>query len=110
MKKYTYTFNQLKDCPGENSERLFLDYESTVRHFGAVDLDRYYTVDHGTIEAHSQPMACEKLYLIYNVSKPEGYTGRSMSVSDVITLWDNDSDPPSKGSWYCDSYGFRLLT
>lgn len=107
---YTYTFNQLKDCPGENTERLFLDYATTVRLFGAVDLDRYYTVDHGTIEAHSQPTACEKLYGIYNVNKPEGYAGRSMSVSDVVTLWNNDTDPPQKGSWYCDSFGFRLLT
>lgn len=108
--KYTYTFNQLRDCPGENTERLFLDYKTTVRRFGPVDLNRYYTVDHGTIEAHSQPTACEKLYGIYNASKPDGYHGRSMSVSDVIILWDNDTDPPQRGCWYCDSIGFRLLT
>lgn len=112
MKKtrYTYTFNQLRDCPGENTKRLFLDYKTTVRLFGAVDLDRYFTADHGTIEAFGQRMACERLYLIYNTEKPEGYTGRSMSVSDVVTLWDNDVDPPITGSWYCDSFGFRLLT
>lgn len=108
--KYTYTFNQLRDCPGENTERLFLDYKTTVRRFGPVDLNRYYTVDHGTIEAHSQPTACEKLYGIYNASKPDGYHGRSMSVSDVIILWNNDTDPPQRGCWYCDSIGFRLLT
>ena len=108
--KYTYTFNQLRDCPGENTERLFLDYKTTVRRFGPVDLNRYYTVDHGTIEAYSQPTACEKLYGIYNASKPDGYHGRSMSVSDVIILWNNDTDPPQRGCWYCDSIGFRLLT
>lgn len=107
--KYTYTFNQLRDCPGENTDRLFLDYATTRRRFGAVDLDRYYTVDHGTIEAHSMQTACEKLYGIYNANKPEGYTGRSMSVSDVVELWDNDCDPPRKSSWFCDSFGFRLL-
>ena len=108
--KYTYTFNQLRDCPGENTERLFLCYEETVRHFGAVDLSRYFTADYGTVEASSQPAACEKLYEIYNVNRPEGYHGRSMSVSDVVVLWNNETDPPQRGRWYCDSFGFRLLT
>lgn len=107
---YSYLFLQLKDCPGENTERLFLSYESTVRHFGAVDLSRYHTVHMGTIEAYSQPTACEKLYGIYNAGKPEGYRGRSMSVSDVVILWTNGTVPPQEGRWYCDSFGFRLLT
>lgn len=107
--KYTYTFDQLKDCPGENTSRLFLDYKSTVRCFGGVDLTRYITADHGTIEAHTPQMACEKLYLIYNAEKPEGYRGRSMSVSDIVTLWDNSVEPPQKSTWFCDSFGFKLL-
>lgn len=108
---YTYTFDQLRDVPVENMERMFLGFEATVRIFGAVDLARYFTADHGTVDAPDPVAACEKLFCLYNSGgRPEGYTGRSMSVSDVVMLWDNTTDPPGKTVWFCDSIGFRLLS
>ena len=107
--KYTYTFDQLRDVPAENVRRLFLDFEATVQHFGAVDLSRYYTADHGTVEAPNPQAACEELYRRYNIEHPAGYHGRSMSVSDVVNIWDNSVDPPKKSTWFCDSFGFKLL-
>ena len=107
--KYTYTFDQLRDVPEENVHRLFLDLEATVRHFGAVDLSRYFTADSGVIEAPDEITACERLFIVYNRTYPVGYTGRSMSVSDVVNLWDNSTDPPKTSTWFCDSIGFKLL-
>ena len=106
--RYTYTFDQLRDNSA-GIRALFLDYKSTLKLFGGVDQDNYFTADSGTIEANSQQEACEKLYGIYNIDHPVGYTGRSMSVSDIVNLWDNGQEPPVKTSWFCDSIGFVQL-
>lgn len=108
--QYTYTFDQLRDIPSENVYRLFLGFESTVERFGAVDLTRYFTADSGVVDAPDELTACERLFCVYNDDRrPEGYAGRSMSVSDVVTLWDNSTDPPKKSTWFCDRIGFKLL-
>lgn len=108
--KYTYCFDQLRDQPAENIYRLFADYDTQLRDFDGIDLDRYFTADNGVVEAPDEITACEHLFLIYNADRrPEGYTGRSMSVSDVVRLWDNSVDPPVKTTWFCDSFGFKRL-
>ncbi len=108
--KYTYTFDQLRDDADNIRNRLFVGYDYTVRNRGGIDLDKYFTADYGVIEADSEPEACEKLFRLYNIGqRPKGYTGRSMSVSDIVTLWDNDQEPPVKTIWFCDSFGFRQI-
>lgn len=108
--KYAYTFDQLRGAP-EAADRLFLSYESTVRQFGAVDQSRYFTADFGVVEAENETEACERLFRAYNSDvRPEGYEGRSMSVGDIVTLWDNDREPPVKTVWFCDSVGFVQLS
>lgn len=105
MITYTYTFDQLREETEEQVQALFLNYK-TVQKYGGVKLQNYFTADHGTIKASSPLAACELLYYIYNMRKPEGYRGRSMSVSDIVNLWDNTTDDPVKTSWFCDSVGF----
>lgn len=106
--KYTYTFNQLRDNEA-GLAALFMDYEWTQAH-GGVDQDNYFTADSGTIHAETPMEACEKLFCFYNAEyNSTGYAGRSMSVSDIITLWDNEQEPPVKTSWFCDTIGFILL-
>ena len=107
--KYTYTFDQLRDTDDAIS-RLFENYETTMRRFGGVNHDLYFTADHGIVEAPDELTACERLYAAYNADRrPAGYTGRSMSVSDVVRLWDNSVDPPTESVWFCDSIGFVRL-
>ena len=106
---YTYIFLQLKNTE-ENHLRRFEDYESTVEHFGGVDLDRYVSADAGLVEADSATEACENLFWKYNRDeRPDGYTGRSMSVSDVVILLDDSVEPPEESKWFCDSIGFKRL-
>ena len=47
----------------------------------------------------------EDIYRIFNVEMPEGYEGRSLSVSDVVEIVKSDSIKP--GFYYCDSIGFK---
>lgn len=104
MHEYTYTFDQIDESQDENL-LTFMDYDFTTRH-GGVNMQIYFTADHGTISAPSPAAACEKLFYIYNANRPAGYTGRSMSVSDIVNLWDNSTAPAVKTSWFCDSFGF----
>ena len=108
--RFTYILLQLKSCE-ENRLRLFEDYETTVERCGGVELDRYVSVDIGRVEAVSEREACEKLFTRYNApgERPKDYTGRSMSVSDVIRLYDDSERPTKQTVWFCDSFGFRKL-
>lgn len=105
--KYTYTFDQLRDNPAGHVA-MFMNYKWTLEH-GGVDQDNYFTADSGIIEANSPQEACEKLYRIYTIGHPSDYSGRSMIVSDIVNLWDNEQDPPKKISWFCDRGGFVRL-
>ena len=111
--KYTYTFDQLRNND-RGLEMRFMNFEYASQH-GGVDAENYFTADGGLIDASSPEDACEKLYRAYNSKfTPEGdrprcYKGRSMSVSDIVNLWDNEQEPPVKTSWFCDSLGFRQI-
>ena len=106
--KYTYTFDQLRDNEAGAAAR-FMNYEWTQNH-GGVDTDNYFTADSGTIEADTPQEACERLFRFYNARyNLTGYNGRSMSVSDIVNLWDNEQAPPVKTSWFCNRVGFVQL-
>lgn len=105
MTEYTYTLDQLREVTEEQVIALFLNYKN-VQKYGGVKLHNYSTADSGTIKASSPQAACEELFRIYNIDLPAGYAGRSMSVSDIVHLWDNTTDTPVKTSWFCDSFGF----
>lgn len=47
----------------------------------------------------------EDVYQKFNFDHPKGYTGRSLSVSNVIEITDGES----KGFYFCDNFGFRKI-
>lgn len=103
-KKYTFTLDQV-----DMMERwCFMNHHGAML-FGGIDMEKYYTVDHGEVMAKNEQAACEKLFERYNADRPVGYEGRSMSVSDIVTLWDNSGAEPVKTIWYCDSVGFKQI-
>lgn len=62
----------------------------------------YYDEDDGEGDVE----ALEELYAVFNApKKPDGYRGRSLSVSDVVKLEEADQ----AGLWYCDSIGWYEL-
>ena len=68
-----------------------------------VNASLYETVFKGEIEAKD----IEDIYRIFNAEKPEGYEGRSLSVSDVVEIVKSDDIKP--GFYYCDSIGFKAV-
>ena len=70
-----------------------------------------YTVLHGGITADSNELdidgdlpaqTAEDVFRIFNLEHPNGYRGRSMSVSDIVWM-------AGIGYWVCDSIGFRQI-
>lgn len=49
----------------------------------------------------------EDVYSMFNSNHPKGYTGRSLSVSDVVEVIDGGEEEP--GYYYCDSVGFKRI-
>ena len=66
-----------------------------------VDASLYDKVFEGEIEAED----LEDVYKMFNMDKPEGFAGRSLSVSDVVEVV--KSDEVKSGFYYCDSIGFQ---
>lgn len=48
----------------------------------------------------------EEAYYIFNMAHPEGYRGRSMSISDVVEVHGSDS---GSSFYYCDTFGFKRI-
>ena len=47
----------------------------------------------------------DKIFVKYNIGRPEDFRGHSLSTSDIIvTMKDGE-----KKAYYCDSYGFEPL-
>ena len=49
----------------------------------------------------------EDVFYVFNMAHPEGYQGRSMSVSDVVELSGAAGD---NEFFFCDSIGFKKIT
>ncbi len=47
----------------------------------------------------------EEVYCMFNIERPEGFTGRSLSVSDLVEVIE-----PGKSTFYfCDDIGFKKI-
>lgn len=46
------------------------------------------------------------LFRKFNIDRPAGFEGHSLSVSDIIYLADGESSD----WWFCDAYGWKLLS
>lgn len=63
----------------------------------------YMQVWDGRVEAKD----LEKVFTIFNISHPEGYKGRSMSVSDVVGIMDDGTDEWTY--YFVDTIGFTVV-
>ena len=81
----------------DSNNNMFMSYEWTMSH-GGVRTGDYELVFDGEVDAKR----LEEIFQIFNLRHPEGYRGRSMSVSDVV--W-----AEGLGTFFCDSFGFKQL-
>lgn len=83
----------------------FMDFERTNRIQGSSSINSsiYNKVFEGPVKADT----LEDIYYIFNQQHPEGYTGRSLSVSDVVQVVEDN--PFGSAFYFCDSFGFKRI-
>ena len=82
-----------------------MGYEETLARLNSDSIDSalYDLVFDGEVEAKD----LEAVYAKFNLDHPAGYTGRSMSVSDVVEVV--ESTTAKEGFHFCDSIGFKEI-
>ena len=79
----------------DDKNLMFMGYKFTVLH-GGINADSYELVFDGDLPVQT----AEDVFRIFNLEHPNGYRGRSMSVSDIVWM---------EGIGFCDSVGFRQI-
>ena len=100
MKIRIYQIDHKKD-----TERvLFLGTEQLQKLRGSAAINGliYEETFHGDVDAAN----LEDVFRIFNLEHPDGYTGRSLSVSDVVEIM---NDPERAGFYFCDTVGFKKV-
>lgn len=92
-----YTIYQIKE---ENLQDCgFLSYVRLSKLGLSISKDRYQEVYSAALTPGT---TLDELYRKFNVDCPEDYTGRSLSLSDVVVLRRDGKDT----AFYCDSFGW----
>lgn len=83
----------------EDKERefAFRGYDAIIKNYGKIDKANYKKVYECQIDVTSIDEVFEK----FNLNIPAGFTGHSLSVSDVIILDGN--------AYYCDHFGWQVV-
>ena len=97
----------LKNCriwqlnPESDILMRFIDYDEMVEKFGEPNMRNYEAVYDGEVETND----LENIYAKFNVEHPEGFTGHSLSMSDVVELYDDAGSE----FHYVDRIGFKQI-
>lgn len=97
----------LKDCrvwqlkPDVDIRMKFIGYEELLRDFGPPDPERYQCVFDGPVDTND----LEALYTKFNIDHPSDYRGHSLSMSDVVELYDDFA----RTFHYVDRFGFKQV-
>ena len=100
MKISIYQINMSRDY-----DRVAFESMDYLRHFhgsSAVDSEIYDKVFEGEVNCNS----LEEVYRAFNLNHPEGYKGRSLSVSDVVEIIDDQGESTFH---FCDAIGFQQI-
>ena len=89
------------DPDRDENNVAFLNYENLERFQGSAALrsEIYDKVFEGEVECGT----LEEVYQMFNLDHPDGYRGRSLSVSDVVEVVGEEKST----FHFCDSIGFR---
>ncbi len=83
---------------------LTLDVLSAFQGTSQPDSSIYDRVFEGTVDCST----LEDVYRMFNCNHPEGYSGRNLSVSDIVEVICNHGSVKS-GHYFCDSFGFKKV-
>ena len=96
---------QLKDS-GETRDYRFEPLERLKAAGLAVERDNYNHMYTGPLDIRDSLINLNKIYSTFNINRPEDFTGRSLSMSDVIVLQWRDKIT----SYYVDRPGFTQVS
>ena len=97
----------LKSCrvwqlkPESDVRMRFISLDEFTKGYGAPQMADYQTVYDGEVETND----LEALYTKFNINHPPGYAGHSLSMSDVLELYDDSGSTYH----YCDRFGFQKI-
>ena len=93
------------DMERDEHRIAMMGYEDTLARLNSDSIAStlYDLVFDGEVEAKD----LEAVYAKFNLDHPAGYTGRSMSVSDVVQVV--ESTTAKEGFYFCDSIGFKEI-
>ena len=94
-----YQINSDRDTDGYK----FMGMDWVKKHWGeqGVDSEIYDKVYEGTIDGSS----LEDVFCTFNFSRPVGFKGHSLSVSDIVEVIQSSETEP--GFYFCDSITAR---
>lgn len=83
-------------------EKRFVSYQTALE-LGGVNAADYQLAYSGDIIVEDMQTALEDIFTVCNTTKPLGYNGHSLSISDIIEIREWNS------YFYVDSFGFQKL-
>lgn len=90
---------QLK--PDTNVRMKFIGLDDMVKDFGEPDRENYRVAYDGQLGTND----LEEIYTRFNMDHPPGFTGHSLSMSDVVELYDESLSEYH----FCDHFGFKRI-
>jgi hypothetical protein len=79
----------------------FIGYDELLERFGEPNPENYRVVYDGQLETNDLDAIYEK----FNLNHPPGYQGHSLSMSDIIELYDDNGST----FFYVDRFGFKEI-
>lgn len=105
--KNSYEVQILKDCriwqlkSDVDIRMKFISYEELIKQFGQPEPENYQIVFEGRVDTND----LEDLYEVFNTAHPSGYRGHSLSMSDIVELYDE----LGSSFHYVDRFGFQQI-
>ncbi len=101
-KEHTMTTIRIYQLKSDSDPRLFRSFADAVK-AGGFDRNAYSKVYE--TEYRDTP-TLEEIFQIFNETQPEGYTGHSLSVSDLVEMQCEGQEP---ATYYCEPIGWRMI-
>lgn len=100
-----YEIYQLKEDTMEQTKLRFMASDQAAQ-LGGIHRENYRLVYEGNVETRKDAQqTLDGLFRRFNIDRPTGFEGHSMSVSDVVRL----AEDGASSWWYCDPYGWMEL-
>ena len=80
----------------------FISFDEFEKQFGMPNKVSFEAVYDGNLSTNN----LDEIYEICNINHPNGYNGHSLSMSDVVELYDNNSS----SFHYVDRFGFKEIS